>query len=136
MNSVNDLLNADSIATLPEKDDTLEELPAKLLESQAAGFKDRSKRRLSLPISGISGSRKSSIISLEGDRSSDRGGKTGDRRRSSVLSNDSWSETSYTDYDSDEGCGPGGPVSPRQGFPFILLVKHCVNIKPQRNFTR
>ena len=50
-----------------EEDDdkygVLNSMPEKLLEISAAGYKDRTKRRLSLPISG---SRKSSIVSNDG----------------------------------------------------------------------
>ncbi len=59
---------------------------------------DRSKRRLSLPMSGLGpnlSSRKSSLASTDGDRKPRRG--SGDRRRSSFSSLDSWSS-----YDSEE----------------------------------
>ncbi len=57
-------------------------IPAKLLEATAAGFKDRSKRRLSLPLSGPGrDSRKSSLASAS---------ESGGGRRTSIASNDSW----------------------------------------------
>ena len=71
-------------------------IPAKLLESTAGNFKDRSKRRLSLPISGNArDARKSSVGSSEGE--SGLGGvgeRAHARRRSSCLSNESWSSYS------------------------------------------
>eukprot|EP00095_Tigriopus_kingsejongensis_P004646 snap_masked-scaffold29_size597861-processed-gene-2.3 protein:Tk04646 transcript:snap_masked-scaffold29_size597861-processed-gene-2.3-mRNA-1 annotation:"adenosylhomocysteinase 3" len=64
-------------------------ISAKLLESSAIGFKDRSKRRMSLPISGVGRehSRRSSITS-----NSDKAD-----RKSSIDSNSSWSS-----YDSED----------------------------------
>ena len=103
--------NADVImVTTFEDSDVLEEIPAKLLDATAGGFKDRSKRRLSLPISGFSGSRKSSLASQDGGggvmKSEGGGGK-----RSSICSIDSWS--SYTDFDETEDDG----ISPREKPP-------------------
>ena len=48
-----------------EIEETLGQLhiPAKLLEASNVGFRDRTKRRLSLPLSSIRDSRKSSIAS-------------------------------------------------------------------------
>ena len=91
--------------------DKLNELPEKLLELSAAAYKDKSKRRLSLPISG---SRKSSITSTDGNPTEKDGGKTKRRdsiRRESNVSCSSWTEDSYTDYESDddiEGVSPRG----------------------------
>jgi len=75
-----------------EIDETLGQLriPKKLLDA-TSGFRDRSKRRLSLPLSSIRDSRKSSIVS------SSSGGKG---RRSSGCSIESWS--SYDSLDEDE----------------------------------
>ena len=92
--------------------DIYHEMPAKLLELSAAGYKDRSKRRLSLPISG---SRKSSIASSDGtpgvglDKGLGKGERRNSYRRDSNFSCSSWSD-SYTEYDSDDDVGG---VSPR-----------------------
>lgn len=65
----------------------------KLLEATSSGFKDRSKRRLSLPLSGSArDSRKSSL-------GSGKDGGTGGSRRTSNASN--FSESSWSSYDSD-----------------------------------
>ena len=88
-------------------------MPEKLLEISAAGYKDRTKRRLSLPISG---SRKSSIVSNDGsctDKESEKvkrrqnsiDKRRNSSRRDSIVSCSSWSE-SYTDYDSDDANNP------------------------------
>ena len=89
-------------STVEEADryDMLDHLPEKLAEISAAGYKDRTKRRLSLPISG---SRKSSIVSTDGSTTEKESGKSKRRssiRRDSNLSCSSWSD-SYTEYDSD-----------------------------------
>ena len=97
--------------------DIYHEMPAKLLELSAGGYKDRSKRRLSLPISG--GSRKSSIASSDGtpglglDKGSGKGERRNSYRRDSNFSCSSWSD-SYTEYDSDDGVGGESPRDKEQ----------------------
>lgn len=92
------------IETLSEEGDrydTANQMPEKIAEISAAGYKDRTKRRLSLPISG---SRKSSIVSTDGsctDKESGKVKRKNSTRRDSNVSCSSWSE-SFTDYDSDE----------------------------------
>ena len=84
-----------------DKYDVADQLPEKIAEISAAGYKDRTKRRLSLPISG---SRKSSIVSTDGSCTEKESGKTKRRnstRRDSNVSCSSWSE-SFTDYESDD----------------------------------
>lgn len=97
------------VMVTPEEEDSdiIQEMPTKLLDATAVGFKDRSKRRLSLPISGLSVSRKSSLASCDGNRSDHSGGG----RRPSAGSLDSWS--SFTDYDDTEYDG----TSPRDQYP-------------------
>ena len=55
-----------------DKYDTANQMPEKIAEISAAGYKDRTKRRLSLPISG---SRKSSIVSTDGSCTEKESGK-------------------------------------------------------------
>ena len=85
-----------------DKYDMLNHMPEKLIEIAAAGYKDRSKRRLSLPTSG---SRKSSIVSEDGsyktEKESEKTKRRNSVRRESNISCSSWSE-SYTEYDSDD----------------------------------
>ena len=72
------------------------QIPSKLLESSGAAFKDRSKRRLSLPLSGVRpDSRKSSLASSKGG-----GGVDNDDRRTSFSSTDSWT-TDDSSFDED-----------------------------------
>ncbi len=83
--------------------DTLGKIPDKLLEQSR--FNDRSRRRLSLPLSGGGSgvpslsSRKSSVASADGDGGGKGGRRRGssERRRSSFGSDDSWSS-----YDSED----------------------------------
>ena len=103
MNSNSDI----TVISEGEVADIIKDMPAKLLDATAIGFKDRSKRRLSLPISGMSVSRKSSLASNDGNKSDHSGGA----RRTSCGSVDSWS--SYTDYDETEDEG----ISPRELYP-------------------
>ena len=113
-------LNNVDQAEVAEDDDKYElhDMPVKLLELSAASYKDRSKRRMSLPISGLSASsRKSSIASSDGNSgiTPDKSGgikaeRRGSGRRDSTFSCGSWSD-SYTEYDSDDGVGAG--CSPR-----------------------
>ena len=101
--------------------DSLHEMPEKLLELSAAAYKDRSKRRLSLPIGP--GSRKSSVASSDGtsglglEKSSGnldrRNSSRRDSRRDSNWSCSSWSD-SYTEYDSDDGVGAESPRDKQQ----------------------
>ena len=84
-----------------DKYDTANQMPEKIAEISAAGYKDRTKRRLSLPISG---SRKSSIVSTDGSCTEKESGKVKRRnstRRDSNVSCSSWSD-SFTDYESDD----------------------------------
>ena len=84
-----------------DKYDTDKQMPEKIAEISAAGYKDRTKRRLSLPISG---SRKSSIVSTDGSCTEKESGKVkrkNSTRRDSNVSCSSWSD-SFTDYESDE----------------------------------
>jgi len=78
-------------------------MPTKLLEEGTDRFKDRAKRRLSLPISGFV-SRKSSLTC---DDKSEAKKEQGHRRGSELDDEDSWS--SYTDWDEtdcDDGTSP------------------------------
>jgi len=80
----------------------LQEVPGKLAEAAGAGFRDRSKRRLSLPLSSLNplaggGSRKSSITSNDPTANNalnveggGRHSRRGSRRRSSFSSTESW----------------------------------------------
>lgn len=73
------------------------QIPAKLLEATSAGFRDRSKRRLSLPLSSLRDSRKSSIASTS----------SGKGRRESACSQESWSSfDSFDDDDDDDNLPP------------------------------
>lgn len=98
-----------------DEQDVVLEMPAKVLESTAVNFKDKSKRRLSLPMSGLSLSRKSSLASSEGISGLKGLLQSGDQgllgtRRTSDGSVDSWS--SYSDETEDLG-----GISPREKPP-------------------
>lgn len=106
-NSVVERVVAVIESTTEEDDryDMIDHMPEKIVEISAEGFKDRTKRRLSLPISG---SRKSSIVSTDGSCTEKETAKSKRRhsiRRDSNLSCSSWSE-SYTEYSDDADDAP------------------------------